>query len=134
MNKVILMGRLTKDPEQRRTQTDIHVTTFTLAVDRRFAKQGEEKQTDFLNIVTWRTTAEFVAKYFSKGQQMCLVGNIQTRTYQDADGKTRYVTEIVADEVYFAGEKKQKAQTEDTQEYNFDDFTVDTSNEDELPF
>ena len=107
MNKVILMGRLTKDPEIRYTTTsNIPKCTFTLAVDRRFARQGEEKQTDFFNIVTWRSNAEFCSKYFVKGQKVVVVGSIQNRFWDDNEGKRHYITEIIADETYFADSRK----------------------------
>lgn len=128
MNKVILMGRLTKDPEVRYTQTtNTMVTSFTLAVNRRFVKQGEERQADFINIVSWNKTAEFVSKYFSKGQQVGVIGRIQTRNYDDEQGVKHYITEVIAEEVYFAGEKKEKAQNDPT-----DDFEI--TNSDDLPF
>ncbi|MBQ2897024.1 MAG: single-stranded DNA-binding protein [Clostridia bacterium] len=111
MNKVVLMGRLTKDPELKYTPSNVAVTTFTVAVDRNYARQGEQRQTDFINIVAWRTTAEFVAKYFSKGQLMALSGSIQTRTWDDNEGKRHYVTEVVADEVYFAEGKRDNSGT-----------------------
>ena len=128
MNKVILLGRLTKDPETRYTQsTNTPVTSFTLAVNRRFVKQGEERQADFINIVSWNKTAEFVSKYFSKGQQVGVIGRIQTRNYDDEQGVKHYITEVIAEEVYFAGEKKEKAQNDPT-----DDFEI--TNSDDLPF
>lgn len=128
MNKVILLGRLTKDPETRYTQsTNTQVTSFTLAVNRRFVKQGEERQADFINIVAWNKTAEFVSKYFSKGQQVGVIGRIQTRNYDDEQGVKHYITEVIAEEVYFAGEKKEKAQNDPT-----DDFEI--TNSDDLPF
>lgn len=107
MNKVILMGRLTKDPEIRYTQTNnTAVTSFTIAVNRRFAKQGEELQTDFINIVAWNKTGEFCSKYFQKGQQVCIVGRLLTRTWNDDNGQKHYVTEVIAEETYFADSKK----------------------------
>ena len=128
MNKVILMGRLTKEPEVRYTQTtNTMVTSFTLAVNRRFVKQGEERQADFINIVAWNKTAEFVSKYFSKGQQVGVIGRIQTRNYDDEQGVKHYITEVIAEEVYFAGEKKEKSQNDST-----DDFEI--TNSDDLPF
>ena len=128
MNKVILMGRLTRDPEVRYTQaTNTMVTSFTLAVNRRFVKQGEERQADFINIVAWNKTAEFVSKYFSKGQQVGVIGRIQTRNYDDEQGVKHYITEVIAEEVYFVGEKKEKAQNDPT-----DDFEI--TNSDDLPF
>lgn len=128
MNKVILLGRLTKDPETRYTQsTNTQVTSFTLAVNRRFVKQGEERQADFINCVAWNKTAEFVSKYFRKGQQVGVIGRIQTRNYDDEQGVKHYITEVIAEEVYFAGEKKEKAQNDTT-----DDFEI--TNSDDLPF
>ena len=106
LNKAILMGRLTKDPELKYTPSNVAVTTFTLAVDRNYARQGEQRQTDFINIVAWRQTAEFVAKYFTKGQLVAVSGSIQTRTWDDTEGKRHYVTEVVADDVYFAEGKR----------------------------
>ncbi|MBO5453846.1 MAG: single-stranded DNA-binding protein [Clostridia bacterium] len=106
LNKVILIGRLTKDPELKYTPSNVAVTSFTLAVDRKFARQGEERGTDFINIVAWRSTAEFVSKYFTKGRPMAVCGQIQTRTWDDNEGKRHYVTEVVADEVSFVESKR----------------------------
>lgn len=107
MNKVALIGRLCKDPEVRYTQIEnIMVVSFSLAVNRRFAKQGEERQADFINITAWNKTAEFCSKYFKKGQQVGIIGRLQTRNYDDKDGKRVYVTEVVAEEVYFADSSK----------------------------
>lgn len=106
MNKAILLGRLTKDVETRYTQsTNTQVSSFTLAVNRRFVKEGEQ-QADFINIVAWNKTAEFCSKYFRKGQQVAVVGRIQTRSYDNQEGKKVYVTEVIAEEVYFADTKK----------------------------
>ncbi len=110
MNKVILMGRLTTNPELKTTASNISVTSFSIAVDRPYAKQGEQRQADFINIVCWRQRAEFVCKYFTKGQLIALDGSLQTRQYQDNNGNTRYVTEIVADNVYFTGDKRGSGQ------------------------
>ncbi|WP_302760742.1 single-stranded DNA-binding protein [Christensenella hongkongensis] len=107
MNKAILVGNLTKEPEQRTTSSGIAVASFTVAVNRRYKTQDGQQQTDFINCVAWRGTAEFVAKYFSKGSRIGVVGTIQTRTYDDQNGNKRYVTEVVADEVEFAGDKAQ---------------------------
>ena len=108
MNKAILMGRLTRDPDVRYTTTNnTMVVQFALAVNRRFAKEGEERQADFINIVAWDKTAEFCSKYFKKGQQVGIIGRIQTRNYDDKDGKKVYVTEVVAEEAYFADTKKE---------------------------
>lgn len=103
LNKAILMGRLTADPELKHTQNNIPVTSFTLAVDRSF---GKEKQTDFLDIVAWRNTAEFVSKWFSKGMLVAVSGRMQTRTWEDKQGNKRKTTEVVADEVFFAEGKR----------------------------
>ena len=109
LNKVILMGRLTKAPELRHTQSDIPVVSFTLAVDRGY-KNGEERQADFINIVAWRGTAEFVSKWFSKGQLVAVSGRIQSRTYKDRDGNNRAAVEVVADECFFAENKREKTE------------------------
>ena len=132
MNKAILLGRLTKDPEIRHTShTNTPVCSFTLAVDRRFAKQGEERQTDFIPVVSYGKLAEFCSKYFSKGRAMLVAGRIQTRTWDDAEGKRHYVTEIIAEEVYFADSKK-----DDTPGIKAKpgDFTDEIPEEDDLPF
>ena len=105
INKAIIGGRLTKEPEHTVTPGGIDVTKFTVAIDRRFQKQGEEKQTDFLNVVAFGKTAQFVSKYFTKGSSIIVVGSIQSRSYEK-DGQKRYVTEIIAEEVNFAGSKK----------------------------
>lgn len=106
MNKVILMGRLTKDPDLRYTSgNNTAVASFTIAVNRRSAKEGQP-QADFINIVAWSKTAEFCGKYFAKGMQVAVVGRLQTRTWDDNEGKRHYVTEVVADETYFADSKK----------------------------
>ena len=107
MNKVLLMGRLTKDPEVRYTTTNnTLVCGFTLAVNRRFVKDGEQ-QADFFNIVAWSKLGEFCSKYFVKGQQVAVVGRLQTRNYDDKDGKKVYLTEVVVEEAHFADTKKQ---------------------------
>ena len=106
MNKVILMGRLTKDPEVRYTQTsNTLVASFALAVNRRFVRQGEERQADFFNVVAWGKTGEFCSKYFKKGQQVGVIGRLQTRTWDDDKGR-HYITEVVAEETYFADSKR----------------------------
>ena len=108
MNKVILMGRLTRDPETRYTQTNnTLVSSFSLAINRRFARQGEERQADFINIVAWSKLGEFCSKYFKKGQQVGVIGRIQTRTWDDDQGTKHYVTEVVAEEAYFADSKRE---------------------------
>ena len=107
MNKVILMGRLTRDPEVRYTQTNnTLVASFSLAVNRRFVRQGEERQADFFNVVAWNKQGEFCSKYFKKGQQVGVIGRLQTRTWDDDKGTKHYITEVVAEEAYFADSKK----------------------------
>ena len=107
MNKVILMGRLTRDPEVRYTQTNnTLVASFSLAVNRRFVIQGEERQADFINIVAWGKQGEFCSKYFKKGQQVGIIGRIQTRNWEDDKGQKHYVTEVIAEEAYFADSKR----------------------------
>ena len=108
MNKVVLMGRLTKEPEMRATQSNTAVCSFSLAVNRRFKQEGQP-DADFINVTAWAKTAEFVSKYFTKGQQVAVVGRIQTRNYDDKDGKKVFVTEVVAEEVYFADSKKEQS-------------------------
>lgn len=107
MNKVILMGRLTRDPEVRYTQANnTLVASFSLAVNRRFVKPGEERQADFINIVAWSKLGEFCSKYFKKGQQVGIIGRIQTRSWDDEQGQKRYATEVIAEEAYFADSKR----------------------------
>ncbi len=106
MNKAILMGRLTRDPELRTTASQVSVCTFTLAIDRRFKNASGEKQADFIPVVAWRQQAEFAAKYFRKGSRMIVVGSIQTRNWDDAEGKRHNITEVVADEINFVDSKK----------------------------
>ena len=105
LNVVALLGRLTADPELRQTPQGVSVTTFTLAVNRSYVKQGEQRQADFIDVVAWRGTAEFICKYFKKGQMMAVNGSIQTRSYQDKSGNNRKAFEILADNVYFADSK-----------------------------
>ena len=103
------MGRITQDLELKTTASGIPVTSFSIAVDRNYVKQGEERQTDFINIVCWRKQAEFVCRYFEKGSMIAIEGQLQTRTYQAKDGSNRYVTEVVADSVSFTGEKREQS-------------------------
>ena len=106
LNKIIVMGRLTRNPELRRTNSDTAVASFTLAVDRDRKNQNGEKETDFIDVVAWRGTAEFVSKYFTKGKMAVVDGRLQIRDWTDKDGNKRKVAEIVADNVYFAESKK----------------------------
>lgn len=113
LNHITLMGRLTRDPELRYTQTGTAVASFSLAVDRDFgSRDGGERQTDFIDIVAWRNTAEFVSKYFGKGQMAAVSGRLQIRDWQDKDGNKRRSAEVVADNVYFADSKKSREEGE----------------------
>ena len=109
MNKVILMGRLTRDAEIRYSQGEsaTAIARFSLAVDRRFRRDGDDQNTDFINCVAWRQTGEFIANHFQKGGMIAVVGSIQSRSWDGNDGKKQYATEVVVDEVYFTGAKKQ---------------------------
>ena len=150
LNQVSLMGRLTADPELRHTPNDIAVTTFTLAVNRSYVKQGAERQADFIDVVAWRSTAEFICRYFKKGQMMAVTGSIQTRNYTDKEGKNRKAFEVVADNVYFTESRSASQGTasytpssvydedsaSDKPSYSSgtpDDFTI-ISNDEDLPF
>lgn len=109
LNKVIIMGRLVKDPELRRTQSGTAVTSFRIAVDRDFKSQDGSKQADFFDVVAWRNTAEFVSKYFTKGRMAVVEGRLQTRDWTDREGGKRVATEIVADNIYFGDSKRDGA-------------------------
>lgn len=106
LNKIIIMGRLTRDPELRRTASSTAVAGFTLAVDRDFKSQNGEKSTDFIDVVAWRNTAEFVAKYFTKGRMAVVEGRLQIRDWKDKDGNNRRSAEVVAENVYFGDSKR----------------------------
>ncbi len=144
MNKVILMGRLTKDPELRyTTNNNTAVCSFSLAVDRRFSKAGEERKADFFNIVAWRNQAEFCSKYFTKGLKVVVVGNLQNRNWDDAEGKRHYITEVIADEFYFAESRRNSEGTSyrpvgetegSVSGDNQNDGYFQTDDDDELPF
>ena len=109
LNKIFIMGRLTRDPELRRTQSGTAVTSFSLAVDRDFKSQSGEKETDFIDVVAWRSTAEFVAKYFTKGRMAVVEGRLQIRDWKDKDGNNRRSAEVVADNIYFGDSKRDGA-------------------------
>ena len=109
LNKIILMGRLTRDPELKRTQSGTAVANFSLAVDRDFKSQSGEKETDFIDIVAWRATAEFVSKYFTKGRMAVVSGKLQIRSWADKDGNKRRTAEVIADNVYFGDSKNESA-------------------------
>lgn len=143
MNNVSLIGRLTGTPELKRTQSGLAYARFNIAVDRQFVKQGEERQADFIPILVWNKTAEFVCKYFEKGRRIALNGRIQTGSYKDKDGNTRYTTYVVADNVEFCDSKgntdsnaqqpQQKQQTQATNHMSNPPTVTEDSGED-LPF
>jgi len=132
MKKIIVMGRLTRDPEVKTTQSQIPVATYTLAVERKFKSNDGQKQTDFIPVVAWRKLAELSGKYLYKGSKVLIVGSIQTRTFDDKDGKRIYVTEVIADEIHFVESKKNdsgKSQLDQNQ----DDYILEDENI-KLPF
>lgn len=140
LNSAILMGRLTADPELRYTASNIPVTSFTLAVERAY-KTGEERQTDFINIVAWRQRAEFVSKYFRKGQLVAVEGSIQQRRYTDKDGNNRSAFEVIANNVHFAERRDPSAAVSSGQAAPAPSFSntgvdefVSIPGDDELPF
>ena len=140
LNKIIIMGRLTRDPELRRTGSGSAVTSFSLACDRDFKSQSGEKETDFIEVVAWKNTAEFVSKYFSKGRMAVVEGRLQIRDWTDKAGNKRITAEIVADNVYFADSKR--SESNDNQKENFnalsgrlsDDFVPISEEGGEIPF
>lgn len=111
LNRTALMGRFTHDPEMRRTPTGVPVASFSLAVERDFKDANGEKQTDFIDCVAWRNTAEFICKYFTKGRMAVIDGRLQVRTWKDKDGKNRRTTEVVVENAYFADSKMDAANT-----------------------
>jgi single-strand DNA-binding protein len=136
MNKALLIGRLTKDPDLKYTGNNIPVATFSLAVNRPFANQNGEKETDFINIVVWRKQAETAKNYISKGSLVAVEGRIQTRSYDAQDGTKRYVTEVVADNIQFLETKKQsQLRDQNSNSYDFNQETEQpTTNVDSDPF
>ena len=140
LNKIIIMGRLTRDPELRRTGSGTAVTSFSLACDRDFKSQSGDKETDFIEVVAWKNTAEFVSKYFSKGRMAVVEGRLQIRDWTDKAGNKRTTAEVVADNVYFADSKR--SESNDNQKENFnalsgrvsDDFVPASEEDGELPF
>ena len=140
LNKIIIMGRLTRDPELRRTGSGTAVTSFSFACDRDFKSQSGEKETDFIEVVAWKNTAEFVSKYFSKGRMAVVEGRLQIRDWTDKSGNKRTTAEVVADNVYFADSKR--SESNDNQKENFnalsgrlsDDFVPISEEDGEIPF
>ena len=132
LNKVILIGNLTADPELKTTQSGVSVTTFKIAVQRRFAKDGQQSA-DFISIVAWRQTAEFICKYFAKGKPILICGEIQTRNYEDKDGSKRTVVEVVADEAGFVEGKGDGSQSTPSAKPSAPKFE-DVTDDEKLPF
>ena len=140
LNKIIIMGRLTIDPELRRTGSGTAVTSFSMACDRDFKSQSGDKEADFIEVVAWKNTAEFVSKYFSKGRMAVVEGRLQIRDWTDKDGGKRRSAEVVADNVYFADSKR--SESNDNQKENFnalsgrlsDDFVPIIEEDGEIPF
>lgn len=134
LNKVILGGRLTSDVELKQTPSGVSVCSFSLAVNRKYSRDGEQS-TDFINIVAWRQTAEFISKFFKKGSSICLVGTIQTRNWTDQNGQKRYATEVIADEATFVDSK---SDTEPSSAPAFDNTATpqfeDIADDEDLPF
>lgn len=112
INRVIIMGRITRDLELRQTPSGVSTLSFTVAVDRNFVKQGEERQADFIACTAWRQQAEFISRYFEKGRMIALEGALRTRTYDDKNGVKHYITEVLVDNVSFTGEAKQEQRTQ----------------------
>ena len=157
-NKVIMMGRIANDLELKTTTSGASVLSFRIAVDRRYQVKGEERKSDFFNVVAWRNEAEFISRYFSKGRMILIEGELQTRSYTDKNGNTAYVTEIIVDRSTFTGEKSNNQGTSPYQNYpgntqaapahpaqttntaptvsqgNNADFTVDSGDDDDYPF
>ena len=135
INNVCLMGRLVEKPELRVTTNGKNVTAFTIAVDRHYVKSGDERQTDFINLVVWGKTAEFVTRNFHKGEMFALVGSIQTRKYEDKNGNKRTATEIVVSEAHFCGDKKVETPSgQHTFTITTDNDIEEVGNDDDLPF
>lgn len=135
INSTVIMGRLTADPELKKTQSGISVTSFCVAVDRSYVKEGEERQADFINVVAWRGTAEFVTRYFHKGSMIAVQGSIQTRKYEDKDGNKRVAVEILANNVSFCGSKSESKSDESTAAPVADiNASFDEEDDEGLPF
>ena len=135
LNHITLMGRLTRDPELRRTGSGIAVASFTLAVDRDYKSQNGEKECDFIDIVAWRNTAEFVSKYFDKGSMAVVSGRLQIRGWTDKEGNKRRSAEVVADNVYFGSSKRDTSSGGyDAPSGGFTDFTTLEEDDSDLPF
>lgn len=133
LNKVFMQGRLVADPELRHTPNGVAVASFRIAVDRDFKDKAGERQADFVNVIAWRATAEFVSKFFSKGRMAIVEGKLQSRNYEDKDGNKRYALEVVADNVYF-GDSKKDQEAEKEPEFQPPQFTEYQDDDGDLPF
>lgn len=133
LNKVILAGRLTSDVELKQTPSGVAVATFSIAVNRKFSKEGEQ-QADFISCTAWRSSAEFISKYFRKGSSICIVGSIQTRSWKDSNGNKRYVTEVVADEAMFVESKNDVQGTGTASPNNYRPEAHNAPQDESLPF
>ena len=134
LNHIVIMGRLTKDPELRRTNSGTAVASLTLAVDRDYSSKDSEKETDFIDVVAWRSTAEFAAKHFTKGRMACVSGRLQMRDWTDKDGNKRRNAEVVADSIYFADSKKDAYSGNSAATSAAGDFAPIDGDDEELPF
>lgn len=134
LNHIVIMGRLTRDPELKRTPGGTAVTSFSLAVDRDFKSQSGEKETDFIDVVAWKHTAEFVCSYFSKGRMAAVEGRLQVRDWRDKDGHNRRTAEVVADHVYFADSKQSQKQNFDNLSERMDGYAEIGDEDGETPF
>lgn len=147
LNSVILMGRLTADPELKTTSSNLSVLSFSVAVDRNYQSQGQERQADFINCVAWRQNAEFISRYFRKGQMIAIQGSLQTRSYEDRNGNKRTAVEVIVDRASFCGSKSESgasggaaayqapaAQPASYQNSGSEDFSDIAAAEDDLPF
>ena len=135
INTAVIMGRLTADPELKTTASGLSVLSFSVAVERNYQKEGEEKAVDFINVVAWRKTAEFVSKYFHKGSMIAVEGSIQTRKYEDKDGNKRTAVEILANTVSFCGKEASGTPAENSTPAESTPFTdTDTADDEGLPF
>lgn len=127
------MGRITKDIDMRQTPTGTNVARFTIAVNRRFKNNAGNYDADFINCVAWRQTGEFISRYFQKGSMIAVVGSIQTRSWDNQDGKKQYATDVIVDEAYFTGEKSGNTYNQTSNDDDYSDF-ADIGSDEDLPF
>ncbi len=134
LNTAVIMGRLTADPELRTTSNGTSVTSFCVAVDRSYVPKGQERQADFINVVAWRQTAEFVCKYFTKGKMVAVEGSVQTRNYEDKNGNKRTAVELLARTVFFCGDKAEDTARPSVNVSAAEDYTMLPTDDGDLPF